>query len=207
MRFSISAAVLAVVAATASAQNTITVLVGDQGSVAYSPSSITANTGDTVVFQFMAKNHTVTQSTFADPCSTQTSPSQGIDSGFVPVNTTSGQIPQWSFEITNNSVPLWFYCRQTGHCQQGMVFAINPTADKTFDAFQAKAKSGTSPSSSSSATATSSGFVTSTSASSTSTGTSSSVSGTSTAKPNGASKVTGSASALALIAVIAAAML
>lgn len=28
------------------------------------------------------------------------------------------------------------YCRQTGHCGKGMVFAINPTADKSFAAFQ-----------------------------------------------------------------------
>lgn len=33
--------------------------------------------------------------------------------------------------------PVWVYCRQTGHCQKGMVFAINP-GDK-FAAFQAAA--------------------------------------------------------------------
>ena len=33
--------------------------------------------------------------------------------------------------------PVWVYCRQTGHCQLGMVFAINPGTQ--FAAFQAAA--------------------------------------------------------------------
>lgn len=40
--------------------------------------------------------------------------------------------------------PKWFYCGQPGHCQQGMVFAINPPATgNTFVAFQAAAKKST----------------------------------------------------------------
>jgi len=35
------------------------------------------------------------------------------------------------------TTPLWFYCRQTGHCQQGMVFAINPpSTGNTFQNFK-----------------------------------------------------------------------
>lgn len=51
----------------------------------YTPSNITAQIGDTVTFQFMQKNHTATQSTFADPCRsltlTSTSGQVGFDSG------------------------------------------------------------------------------------------------------------------------------
>jgi hypothetical protein len=37
------------------------------------------------------------------------------------------------------------YCRQTGHCTQGMVFAANaPATGNTFDAYLANAKSGSS---------------------------------------------------------------
>jgi len=53
--------------------------------VTYTPSNITAQVGDTVTFQFMQKNHTATQSTFADPCRaltlTSTSGQVGFDSG------------------------------------------------------------------------------------------------------------------------------
>jgi hypothetical protein len=36
---------------------------------------------------------------------------------------------------------MWFYCRQgagtnASHCGKGMVYAINPSANKTFDAFK-----------------------------------------------------------------------
>jgi len=46
--------------------------------------------------------------------------------------------------------PVWVYCRQTGHCQKGMVFAINP-GDK-FAAFQAAAMGNTTSNTSSSTT-------------------------------------------------------
>ena len=35
--------------------------------------------------------------------------------------------------------PTWYYCRQTGHCQLGMVFAVNPNEDQTFDEFLERA--------------------------------------------------------------------
>jgi plastocyanin len=47
----------------------------------YSPESITAAQGDVVKFIFMQKNHTVTQSTFDDPCKKMEG---GMDSGFKP---------------------------------------------------------------------------------------------------------------------------
>ena len=47
----------------------------------YRPEAITANMGDIVEFQFMQKNHTATQSTFAEPCKAMAG---GMDSGFMP---------------------------------------------------------------------------------------------------------------------------
>ena len=44
------------------------VVVGGPDILAFSPSNVTAQIGDTVTFQFRQKNHTVTQSTFAAPC-------------------------------------------------------------------------------------------------------------------------------------------
>ncbi|KAI0003402.1 Cupredoxin [Russula compacta] len=134
---------------------------GPGGVVQYSPNNVTANVGDVVTFNFMQKNHTVTQSTFANPCSPLAG---GFDSGFVPVsaNNTNGPFPQAQFQVTDTN-PVWVYCRQTGHCQQGMVFAVNP-GDK-FSAFQAAAMGNTTATTSASTAAAS---ATSTSTSSTS---------------------------------------
>ena len=71
--------------------------------------------GDVVQFQFVDKNHTVTQSTFAAPCSNITDAAgavTGVDSGFQFVNTSSTDVPVWQITINNASAPLWFYCRQ-----------------------------------------------------------------------------------------------
>ncbi|KAG6853923.1 hypothetical protein C0991_012413 [Blastosporella zonata] len=94
--FAVAAALVSMVAA-----ETITVMVGQNGTLAYSPESITANAGDVVNFQFLSKNHTVTQSSFANPCAPLTTPTVGIDSGFqfVPTNATS--FPQYSITIQN----------------------------------------------------------------------------------------------------------
>ncbi|KAI0371684.1 hypothetical protein BV20DRAFT_156252 [Pilatotrama ljubarskyi] len=141
MRFSAIAAALLPVGV-ALAQTTHTVKVGENGTLTYSPNTITANNGDIIQFQFLSKNHTVTQSTFAAPCSNITDANgvvTGVDSGyqFVPSNSTS--FPVWSITVNNASTPLWFYCRQATHCQNGMVFAVNPTQDKSYDAFVANA--------------------------------------------------------------------
>jgi len=126
--------------AVASAQNnTIIVKVGANNGLTYDPPSVTANAGDIIAFQFLSKNHTVTQSTFATPCQIMTTPSAGIDSGYQAVAAGATEIPQWSFTVSNSSAPLWFYCAQTGHCTKGMVFAVNPTAAKSYDAFLANA--------------------------------------------------------------------
>ncbi|PAV23501.1 serine-threonine rich [Pyrrhoderma noxium] len=135
MKFSV-AALLSVVSVVSA--ETFTVLVGENGGLTYNPTSVNASVGDTIAFQFVAKNHTVTQSTFANPCT-----ASGVDSGFFPVTANATQIPEWSFTLNNDSAPLWFFCAQTGHCEKGMVFAVNPTAAKSFDAFQAAAMAST----------------------------------------------------------------
>jgi len=113
------------------------VVVGGPGVLQYNPSSVNANVGDVVQFVFQQKNHTATQSTFETPCSPAPG---GFDSGFVPVadNVTSG-FPVAALQIINTD-PIWVYCRQANHCQQGMVFAVNPGSN--FAAFQAAAEGG-----------------------------------------------------------------
>ncbi|KAF8921018.1 hypothetical protein CPB85DRAFT_1268962 [Mucidula mucida] len=149
MRFSFAVAATILSAAFVSAEDHL-VVVGDGGLV-FNPTTVTAAKDDTITFSFRPKNHTVTQSTFADPCTRMTTPKEGIDSGFAPVAADATSLPQWTITIDDPSTPLWFFCAQTQHCQMGMVFAVNPTADKTFEAFQATAMGGAAGSSNSTA--------------------------------------------------------
>jgi len=126
----------------------VTVIVGDQNKTVFNPPSVTVNNGDIVTFMFQSKNHSVTQSTFANPCQPMTTPKAGIDSGFHLTAPNSTEFASWSFTVDDASTPLWFFCAQTvpiSHCQNGMVFAVNPTADKSYDAFLAAAKGGNAP--------------------------------------------------------------
>ncbi|KAF8337031.1 uncharacterized protein EI90DRAFT_3119365 [Cantharellus anzutake] len=123
--------------------NIIDVVVGANGTLTFSPPFVNAQLGDEVRFTFVSKNHTVTQSTFENPCTPQLGPDgqnvTSFDTGFVPVANGSTPI-QKSFNVSQSG-PLWFYCRQTGHCSKGMVFAINPdtTGEHTFANFHQKA--------------------------------------------------------------------
>ncbi|KAH9173488.1 Cupredoxin [Lactarius sanguifluus] len=175
MRFTITSAALAAIAAATSAvaQTNIQVQVGSNG-LTFSPSSVNASVGDTVSFVFFPKNHTVTQSSFAAPCQPLAS---GIDSSFQPVAAGATTAPSFSVTV-NATTPLWFYCRQSSHCTSGMVFAINPTADKSFETFQATARASSADGTPPSASSSPSGST----ASSTGTGSSS----TSTSSPNSA---------------------
>ncbi|KAF9448340.1 hypothetical protein P691DRAFT_781121 [Macrolepiota fuliginosa MF-IS2] len=112
----------------------LNVTVGGPGVLRYDPEFVNATTGDTIRFIFHQKNHTVTQSSFATPCESLTG---GFDSNFVPVaDSMNASFPVAELNITDNS-PVWTYCRQGNHCQQGMVFAVNPGND--FDAFKSAA--------------------------------------------------------------------
>ncbi|KAH8888207.1 hypothetical protein GQ53DRAFT_749136 [Thozetella sp. PMI_491] len=107
-----------------------------KGGLAFSPNSLTAAVGDTVIFTFFNANHTATQSAFDTPCDPLAG---GMDSGFQPnANGTVNPPPQVAMQV-QVATPLWFYCRQTGHCGKGMVMSINPTAEKTQAIFQSKA--------------------------------------------------------------------
>jgi plastocyanin len=110
--------------------------VGKDG-LAFSPEAIFAQAGDQVVFHFHPKNHTVTQSSFANPCGPKDG---GFSSGFMPVaaNVTDN-FPTWTLTV-NDTTPTWVYCAQAAntansHCGAGMVFAINCGADDQPNSF------------------------------------------------------------------------
>jgi plastocyanin len=139
-----------------------TVIVGGS-SFTFDPPHISALPRDTVVFEFHEKNHTVTQSSFDDPCrKLNESGVTGFDSGFMPVAANASIFPTWNYTVTDTS-PVWAYCRQKtpeSHCGTGMVFAINSdeTSARNFTAFQnlAIALNGTSNSTSNSSASASS---------------------------------------------------
>ncbi|PPQ66391.1 hypothetical protein CVT24_007220 [Panaeolus cyanescens] len=141
MRFFNSAllAVSAIVSAVSAVE--YNVIVGKDNLNVYDPPSITGvQNGDTIKFRLLilsAVDQSVTQSTFDKPC---TAREPGVDSGFFPVEAGATVFPEWTIRIDNATAPLWFFCNRAPHCAAGMVFAINPTAERTFDTFQAIAK-------------------------------------------------------------------
>ncbi|KAL8666177.1 MAG: hypothetical protein Q9202_001684 [Teloschistes flavicans] len=115
------------------------VTVGGDAGLVFSPNTINAAPGDMVHFTFMSQNHTLTQSSFPQPCVKMQG---GVDSGFLPnPNNTISPPPTYMFQVKDTK-PSWFYCKQKKpavHCGKGMTFSINPTADKTQAMFMAMA--------------------------------------------------------------------
>lgn len=121
---------------------------GGSAGLVYSPESVQANQWDMIQFNFMAKNHTVTQSTFPKPCAkipAMPGMPMPVDSGFM-ANDGSGTPPMMMVQVANASMPMWFYCKQKKpmpHCAAGMTFSINPNqpgqGSKTQAAFKAAA--------------------------------------------------------------------
>jgi len=106
------------------------------------PDNLKADVGDMVQFQFRAGNHTVTQSTFDQPCQ-PISNIAGIFSGFQPVSASPGKMPVFTISITDTK-PMWLYCSQGRHCQGGMTMVINENtaanASRSLTGFRALAK-------------------------------------------------------------------
>ncbi|KAF2278964.1 uncharacterized protein EI97DRAFT_351106, partial [Westerdykella ornata] len=104
---------------------TASVIVGAGGNLVFQPPSLAVPTGTLLRFSFLARNHSLTQSEFANPCLYN----GGFDSGFNQFNPTniSGEFVV-EYEVTSPS-PQWFFCAQTlprSHCNAGMVFSLNP---------------------------------------------------------------------------------
>jgi hypothetical protein len=57
----------------------------------------------------------------------------------MPVAENKEPFPRAQFTVKDTN-PVWFYCRQTGHCQKGMVLAINPGESGKLVEFQENAR-------------------------------------------------------------------
>lgn len=81
----------------AMAGKTHSVIVGGPSGLSYNPETLSAAVGDIIEFSFLAKNHTLTQSTFAKPCVN----AKMFDTGFVP--NPSGANPPPAMRVQVNS--------------------------------------------------------------------------------------------------------
>jgi len=130
---------VAVPSAPANTAGHINIDVAFNGNFAFNPASVTAPQGTLVTFWFPDSQveHSVTQSSFAAPCTylaASGSTPAGFDSGLT-------KAAQFTINITDATKPIWFHCKQAGHCGLGMVGSINaPTTGNTQDNFVAAAK-------------------------------------------------------------------
>jgi plastocyanin len=111
---------------------------GDGGALVFVPEAVFADAGDQVVYHFNPKNHTVTQSSFAGPC---TPKEGGVKSGFRPVGVDVAVADRPTFTIhVNDTQPIWVFCGQASntpnsHCGAGMVSAVNCGPDGAPNSF------------------------------------------------------------------------
>lgn len=116
-----------------------------KGDLTFTPNNFKAAKGSLVQFQFYPKKHSVVESTFDNPCVpiNNVKPEvPGFFSGFVPVKAGDANLPTYTIMI-NDTKPIWFYCSQGDHCQDGMVGVINPPAknqSRTIETFKELAK-------------------------------------------------------------------
>ncbi|KAJ8692011.1 hypothetical protein PTI98_011528 [Pleurotus ostreatus] len=158
MRFtSIVAAALAVVPSALAAN--FAVNVGQGNTFAFNPTSITgAVAGDTITFTFMSRNRKplqpngcAIQLTISPPrlCDhdhfhySLPTPAGGVPGGFDTgfLSATGTTQPQAVVTLASGNTQ-WVACRQAGgaHCRMGMTFAVNPTAEQTYEQFLANAR-------------------------------------------------------------------
>ena len=92
------------------------------GGLKFSPENVKAQVGDQLEFHFYPKAHSVSQSSFAAPC---TQLEGGFNSGFVPISDDSEAKSSTFTVVVNDTKPIWIYCAQTQHCQNNMSMVVN----------------------------------------------------------------------------------
>ncbi|KAI0646976.1 hypothetical protein C8Q79DRAFT_957243 [Trametes meyenii] len=88
-----------------------------QGVLRYVPFAVNASVGDTVMFMWGAKNHTVTKSSELELCNKTSS---------APFASGEHDAPFTFTQVVNDTNPVFYYCGTPGHCQKGMFGMINP---------------------------------------------------------------------------------
>ncbi|KAK5657610.1 hypothetical protein OQA88_3189 [Cercophora sp. LCS_1] len=106
----------------------------------FTPDSVTAAIGDTLEFYFVGGTHDAVTGDYGAPCTPNAS-GERFSSGVQTGSATNKNV----FKVTvNTTAPLYYYCSVGAHCANGMVAAINPSADKTVTGLKTAAKGKTS---------------------------------------------------------------
>ncbi|EPQ55156.1 hypothetical protein GLOTRDRAFT_111142 [Gloeophyllum trabeum ATCC 11539] len=124
-------AIAALTAASAASAANIVITVGgnttSNASLVFQPQRVTAQVGDTVIFNFTQGNHTATQAVFSEPCIPAHDANitiNGFDSGFRDAgNGTAITILSVPILPENVNQTMWFY--DYNLCGQGGVGVIN----------------------------------------------------------------------------------
>ncbi|EKM76211.1 hypothetical protein AGABI1DRAFT_87370 [Agaricus bisporus var. burnettii JB137-S8] len=99
--------------------------------IGFDPSVIHPLAGDVVTFEFRSGEHSAVQTTFETPCVPLDG---GFNSGIFTVedniSVDAPNLPTARLTI-NDTSPIWFFDQASRQCQQGAVFAINPTLAQT----------------------------------------------------------------------------
>ncbi|KAK4446416.1 extracellular serine-rich protein [Podospora aff. communis PSN243] len=106
------------------------------GSFVFTPDTVTAAVGDILEFSFFPVNNSATLSDFGTPCT----PAKvgGFHSGFYA--TSSGQNETSFRVVVNTTEPMFIYCGNHPHCQNGMSAVVNPSDSQTLEAYRLAAK-------------------------------------------------------------------
>ena len=115
-------------------------VVAGRAGLHFDPENVVAEIGDVIEWHYLPANHSVVQSSFAQPCQPLAG-DNGFASNFQPVAT--GQSSQVFQIVVQDASPLWYYCAQTkgSHCQNGMAGVINQNfnSPNTLSAYKAAA--------------------------------------------------------------------
>jgi plastocyanin len=129
---------------------TMTVTVAANNKFQFTPNSITAQPGDMVAFNFVSQNHSVASSNANTPCQPE---ANAIFSDFQPIAAPAANgrnrgknnrrqaatnTPTFMVPVVDNQ-PMYIYCSQAQHCQQGMVMVINPPNAQAVQQYASKA--------------------------------------------------------------------
>ncbi|KAM0355138.1 hypothetical protein ACHAPU_000999 [Fusarium lateritium] len=99
------------------------------GGLRFDPDNVVAEIGDIVEYHFLPRNHSVVQSSFAEPCK-PLADGTGFFAGF-NFFTAEGPADDVFQIVVEDKKPIWYYCPQQmgNHCQSGMVGVINQNFD------------------------------------------------------------------------------
>ncbi|KAJ7166375.1 hypothetical protein C8R43DRAFT_1121946 [Mycena crocata] len=133
------ALLIALVPAVLAVDHAITI--GLNNALTFTPDQVVADVGDTLTFTVVARNHSTTTTTFSGAVCPPPPGGVGVngwDSGFL--SDLDGSLPQFVYTVADTE-PHFAACMQAAgaHCRAGMTFALNPTAEQTYEQFKANA--------------------------------------------------------------------